>query len=135
MPSGWRVPGDGGFTPARYDILEIQGYDDKDAPQGTVLVGVLRRAEALRHGRSFEAIYLGASDEYYRYWASEGAGTGLKERATYHLCEDAVSSCTQSTVVHTDRFRTLVSSEIRRTGRLATTERNSRWRCGPPESV
>ena len=120
MPTGWRGPGDGEyerFKPARYDILEINGYDDKGDRQGTILVGVLKRAEEVKHGRSFEGMYLGASDEYYRYWATEGGGASLCERATYHLCEDSVRTCTQwpkrATVIHTDRFRHVVSSEVR----------------------
>ena len=120
MPTGWRSPGDGEyerFKPARYDILEINGYDDKGDRQGTILVGVLKRAEEVKHGRSFEGMYLGASDEYYWYWATEGGGASLCERATYHLCEDSVRTCTQwpkrATVIHTDRFRHVVSSEVR----------------------
>jgi len=109
MPTAWRSPGDGeyeAFKLARFDILELAVYDDKAKAQGTALVGVLKKGEPARAGMALYGVYLGASDEYYRYWATEGEGAGHREKGIYHLCGETVAKCIELEklpgIVHSD---------------------------------
>eukprot|EP00435_Cladocopium_sp_Y103_P022708 s4183_g5.t1 len=79
------------YVPARFEVLELAVYDDGAKPQGTALIGVLKKGEPTKYGLGFLGTYLGASDEFYRYWATEGAGQLLQDKATYHLCRDSVA--------------------------------------------
>eukprot|EP00435_Cladocopium_sp_Y103_P030235 s2795_g7.t1 len=120
MPSPWREVGERAYkeyTPARFEILELVVYSDDLTAQGTSLVGVLKKGERLPSGLGFPGVFLGASDEYYRFWATEGEGRALVEKGTYHLCEVRVADCPQwkrrANVVHSDKFRTVGPSEVR----------------------
>eukprot|EP00435_Cladocopium_sp_Y103_P009562 s1489_g2.t1 len=120
MPSPWREVGERAYkeyTPARFEILELVVYSDDLKAQGTSLVGVLKKGEQLPSGLGFPGVFLGASDEYYRFWATEGEGRALAEKGTYHLCEVRVADCPQwkrrAHVVHSDKFRTVGPSEVR----------------------
>eukprot|EP00435_Cladocopium_sp_Y103_P044514 s49_g12.t1 len=100
-----------------FEILELAVYDDAAKPQGTALVGVLKKGEPTKYGLGFLGTYLGASDEFYRYWATEGAGQLLQDKATYHLCQASVAECRQwskrKDVIHSDKVRTVGPTEIR----------------------
>eukprot|EP00971_Amphidinium_carterae_P068455 1355414-Amphidinium_carterae.1 len=54
------------------EIVEVGVLDDNGVDQGTVLLGVSEVQETSKHGIDFSASYLGASDEYYRHWMSDG---------------------------------------------------------------
>ena len=120
MPSGWLGPADGdyqSFTPARGDLLEVKVVDGEGAEQGTLLVAVVSRQECHGPGEAFEGHCLGASDEYYRYWITEGEGRHLREFGLYHLCFKSIAECRiwrgKKEVVHTDHFRLVTSSDLK----------------------
>ena len=120
MPSGWLGPADGdyqSFTPARGDLLEVKVVDGEGAEQGTLLVAVVSRQECHGPGEAFEGHCLGASDEYYRYWITEGEGRHLRESGLYHLCFKSIAECRiwrgKKEVVHTDHFRLVTPSDLK----------------------
>ena len=64
-----------GFKPEAGWFLELKVDDEKGDPQGEVLVGVLVESTKTRHGGwQVLASFLSASDEYYRWWMSQGEG-------------------------------------------------------------
>ncbi len=112
MPSGWLGTGDSdyqAFTPQKGDVLEIRVVDP-------LLVAVVARQECAGPGEAFTGFCLGASDEYYRYWITEGEGKELREEGQYHLCFKSIEECKtwrgKKDVVHTDRIR-MVTPDIR----------------------
>ena len=120
MPSSWLSPSDGDyqtFTPARGDLLEIKVVDGDGADQGTLIVGVISRQECHGPGEAFEGHCLGMSDEYYRYWLTEGEGRYLRESCLYHVCFKSIAECKiwkgKKEVVHTDHFRFVTPSELK----------------------
>ncbi len=120
MPSGWLSTGDSdyqSYTPGKGDILEIKVVDPAGAEQGTLLVGVIGRLECPGPGEAFKGWCLGASDDYYRYWITEGEGREQREDGTYHLCFKSIEECRtwrgKKEVVHTDRFRLVTPSNVK----------------------
>ena len=112
MPSGWLGTGDSdyqAFTPQKGDVLEIRVVDP-------LLVAIVARQECAGPGEAFTGFCLGASDEYYRYWITEGEGKELREEGQYHLCFKSIEECKtwrgKKDVVHTDRIR-MVTPDIR----------------------
>ena len=120
MPSGWLGPADcdyQSFTPARGDLLEVKVVDGEGAEQGTLLVAVVSRQECHGPGEAFEGHCLGASDEYYRYWITDGEGRHLRESGLYHLCFKSIAECRiwrgKKEVVHAGRFRFVTPSDLK----------------------
>ena len=120
MPSSWLGPADGdyqSFTPARGDLLEVKVVDGEGAEQGTLLVAVVSRQACHGPGEAFEGHCLGASDECYRYWITEGEGRHLRESGLYHLCFKSIAECRiwrgKKEVVHTDHFRFVTPSDLK----------------------
>ena len=120
MPGSWLGPADGdyqSFTPARGDLLEVKVVDGEGAEQGTLLVAVVSRQECHGPGEAFEGHCLGASDECYRYWITEGEGRHLRESGLYHLCFKSIAECRiwrgKKEVVHTDHFRFVTPSDLK----------------------
>ena len=120
MPSSWLGPADGdyqSFTPARGDILEVKVVDGEGAEQGTLIVAVVSRQECHGPGEAFEGHCLGASDDYYRYWITEGDGRHLREAGLYHVCFKSIAECRtwrgKKEVVHTDHLRFVTPSDLK----------------------
>ena len=91
--------------------------DGEGAEQGTLIVAVVSRQECHGPGEAFEGHCLGASDDYYRYWITEGEGRHLREAGLYHVCFKSISECRtwrgKKEVVHTDHFRFVTPSELK----------------------
>ena len=63
------------FKPEAGWFLELKVEDEEGEPQGQVLIGVLVESTKSRHGGwQVLASFLSASDEYYRWWMTQGEG-------------------------------------------------------------
>ena len=125
MPSPWltgqALQGDlEGFKPEAGWILELKVQDENGDPQGEALVGVLVESTGSRHGGwQVIAMYLSASDEYYRWWMDHGEGKKIQTKGVYHLCGDTVENCKAQTLRH-------IHAHIGRSRRVLEDELNSR---------
>ena len=122
MPSPW-LTGDAlqedleRFKPVSGWFLELKVEDGEGHPQGEVLVGVLVESTRSRHGGwQVLASYLSASDDYYRWWMSEGDGKKFATRRVYHLCGGAVAECgakgARHIHVHVGKSRRVLEEEL-----------------------
>ena len=106
-----------GFKPEAGWFLELKVDDEKGDPQGEVLVGVLVESTKTRHGGwQVLASFLSASDEYYRWWMSQGEGKRFAVRGVYHLCGDTVKNCRAHGMrhihVHVGKSRRVLENEL-----------------------
>ncbi len=132
MPTPWQT-GESlqddleGFKPEAEWFLELKVNDEHGNPQGEVLVGVWVESTKSRHGGwQVLAAYLSASDEYYRWWMSQGDGKAFATKGCYHLCGGTVESCgalgSRHIHVHVGRSRRVLEEEL--TSRKVTWLRN-----------
>lgn len=82
------------FKPEAGWFLELKVEDEEGEPQGQVLIGVLVESTKSRHGGwQVLASFLSASDEYYRWWMTQGEGKKFAVRGVYHLCGSTADEC------------------------------------------
>ena len=121
MPGPWLEPrlDDEFFKAVVFNVgelWEIRVYDDEGHGQGTVVVSVTKGLKVAREGAWIQASYVAASDQFYRWWMSEGEGARLRARGVYHICGTDAVTCTavraREKPIHTDRLRSLALGDL-----------------------
>ena len=115
------------FKPEAGWFLELKVEDEEGEPQGQVLIGVLVESTKSRHGGwQVLASFLSASDEYYRWWMTQGEGKKFAVRGVYHLCGSTADECgargAKHIHIHAGKSRRVLEEEM--TSRKITWLRN-----------
>lgn len=93
------------------DVVELQVYDDEGSTQGTILVGVWKKAAVYKGGAVLSGRFLGASDLYYQWWMNDGEEAPNRLQGWYHLCNSRTVDCPETSkykrMIHSDKYRCL----------------------------